>query len=101
LIAYGGLLLYSNFHPELSLMRLFAFYWPWLLVAWGMLRMVEIIVAHLRWRPIPPPLRAGAFLCVVVLCVAGSVAHAIEQHDFPSFRWRGSQKVHLSAAPLF
>lgn len=79
LISLGALFLYANFHPELSLQAVFAHNWPWVLVVWGGVRVVETILAHFRWRPTPPPLGAGSFLLVVLLCVLGSAAHAYEE----------------------
>ena len=98
-IALGALLLYSNFHPELSLTGLFAHHWPWVLVIWGGLRVVEILAAHSHWLPIPAPLGAGAFLLVVILCAIGSLAHAIERDDLNLFEWHGSRDVRLSVEP--
>ena len=82
LICVGGLLLYSNFHPELSLRAVLAEHWPWILVAWGGVRVVETALAHFRWRPTPPPLGIGSFLLVALLCVLGTAARIYEGSGF-------------------
>jgi len=81
LIFGGGLLLYYNFHPELPLRILFAQHWPWILVTWGGVRVVETILAHFQWRPVPPQLGIGSLLVVALLCAAGTAARRLYEEN--------------------
>lgn len=85
LIFGGGLLLYHNFNPELPLRALFAEHWPWILVTWGGVRVVETVLSHFQWRPIPPSLGIGSFLVVALLCMAGTAARLYEESIFSFF----------------
>jgi len=87
LIALGGVLLARNLAPELSLLRLFADYWPWILVFWGGFRLVEFAVARLLGRRAPEPLGAGAVIVAVFLCFAGSTAHALSRNELEFVDW--------------
>jgi hypothetical protein len=93
LIVLGAVLLARNLDPELSLLRLFADYWPWILVFWGSFRLAEFAVDHLLRRRAPEPLGAGAVIVAVFLCFAGSAAHALSRNNFEFLDWmavRGS-----------
>lgn len=46
LLLIGGLFLWRNLHPELPVFDLIARYWPFLLIVWGLMRLVEALV----WR---------------------------------------------------
>jgi hypothetical protein len=87
LIALGCVLLARNLNPELSLLRLFAYYWPWILVFWGSFRLVEYALARLTSRRAPEPLGAGAVLAAMFLCFAGSTAHALSRNEFEFIEW--------------
>jgi Toastrack DUF4097 len=87
LIASGGVLLARNLDPELSLLRLFADYWPWLLIFWGGFRLVEFAIARLLGRRAPEPLGAGAVILAVFLCFAGTTAHALSRNEFEFVDW--------------
>jgi DUF4097 and DUF4098 domain-containing protein YvlB len=70
LLLIGGLFLWRNFHPELPVFDLMAQYWPFLLILWGLLRLVEAVF----WRDQPG--RAGRFtggevVLVVFICLIG------------------------------
>ena len=43
LLMIGGLFLWRNLHPEAPVFDLLAQYWPFLLIAWGLLRLVEVV----------------------------------------------------------
>ena len=87
LIVLGGVLLARNLDPSLSLLRLFADYWPWLLVFWGGFRLLEFAGARLLSRRAPEPLGAGAVIVAVFLCFAGSTAHALSRNEFEFVDW--------------
>ncbi|MGD0498172.1 MAG: DUF4097 family beta strand repeat-containing protein [Bryobacteraceae bacterium] len=70
LLLIGGLFLWRNLHPETHIFGLVSLYWPFLLIAWGLMRLVEALI----WS------RQGYRLCftggevalIVLICIAGS-----------------------------
>ncbi len=87
LIALGGLLLAHNLYPQIRLARLFADYWPWILIVWGGFRLAEFGVARARGRRGPQPLGAGAVVVALLLCLAGSTAHSLARNEFEFVDW--------------
>lgn len=84
IIAIGSLLLAQNLYADFSIWNAFAEHWPWLLVAWGGLRLAEHGLRAAQGEPGPPPMRAGALIPALLLCTVGSAAHGIERAD-----WKG------------
>ena len=77
LIALGAALLARNWYPELRWTDAIARYWPYVLIAWGGLRVIEIVVGTLRGRPLPARgVSGGEWVLVVFLCLIGSGIHA-------------------------
>jgi hypothetical protein len=86
LIALGVVFLLYNLRPEWPLFGWMALYWPWLLVAWGGLRLAEILVWAARSRPLPRAgLSGGEWAVVILLCLAGLAADALRYH-WPALR---------------
>ena len=48
LILLGAGFLIYNLRPDIELFDLLAQYWPFLLIAWGSLRLVEVLVDYFR-----------------------------------------------------
>ena len=77
LLLIGGLFLWRNLHPETPIFDLLAQYWPFLLIAWGVLRLVEIALsrdAGIR------SFTGGEVVLVVLICVVGSGMWEGRQH---------------------
>ena len=53
LIGIGGLFLLRNLWPEIPLVDIIAKYWPFVLIAWGGLRLIEILMWAIMSKPIP------------------------------------------------
>ena len=51
LLLIGGLFLWRNLHPETPIFDLASQYWPFLLIAWGVLRLIEVVVSPARRGP--------------------------------------------------
>jgi DUF4097 and DUF4098 domain-containing protein YvlB len=80
LIAIGGWLLMSILRPDLRMFDVAAMYWPWLLVGWGALRVIEILVWMLRGRPLPQAgISGGEWAIIVLLCFAGSGLYTVNR----------------------
>ena len=68
LVIVGGLFLWRNLHPETQIFDLVAEYWPFLLIAWGLIRLIEVFLSegqrHLG-------LTGGEVVLVVMICLFG------------------------------
>jgi Toastrack DUF4097 len=69
LLLIGGLFLWNNFHPEASVFELLATYWPFLLILWGVLRLIEALWPHEgEWRG---SFSGGEVALIVLICIIG------------------------------
>ena len=79
LLVIGGLFLWRNLHPETQIFDLVAQYWPFLLIAWGLIRLVEVFAAgqerHLG-------LTGGEVVLVVFICLFGVGLFEVHQRGF-------------------
>jgi hypothetical protein len=94
LIVFGVLFLMHNVRPDFSLLDIIGRSWPYLLIAWGVLRLIEIAILALRRKPLPVSgVSGGEWALIVFICIAGSGAffasHAIGHWPPESFRVRG------------
>jgi DUF4097 and DUF4098 domain-containing protein YvlB len=80
LIALGGLFLANSLNPDIPLFRLIALYWPFLLIGWGALRLIEILALAAARRPYPSGIGGGEIALIVLICVAGSGMHSFHRH---------------------
>jgi DUF4097 and DUF4098 domain-containing protein YvlB len=77
LIGIGVLFLARNVMPDLPLLDYLAQYWPFLLILWGGLRVLEIAIWAIRDRPLPRyGISGGEWVLVVFLCMFGTSLHA-------------------------
>lgn len=75
LIALGVLLLFHNLRPEIPLFELFARYWPFLLIVWGVVRLSEVLFWYFAGKPLPARgVSGGEWLLVVFLCLFGATS---------------------------
>ena len=78
LIAIGLLFLARNIFPDLRLVDYLALYWPYLLIAWGGLRLVEIGIWTSQGKALPRQgVSGGEWGLVVFLCFLGLTIHAV------------------------
>lgn len=72
LILIGAAFLLNNLRPDLSLLRLFASYWPWILIGWGAIRLVELTIWQWRGQPLPRAgISGGEWTFIFFLCLLG------------------------------
>ncbi len=76
LLLIGAYFLWHNLHPEAPLFDLAAQYWPFLLIAWGVLRLIEVVA--LRHRG--PTFTGGEVVLIVFICIVGSGLWEGHQH---------------------
>lgn len=85
LLIIGALFLWRNLHPEAPVFDLVAQYWPFVLIAWGLLRLIEV----LAWRREgESSFTGGEIVLVVLICMAGLGVWGARQHGI-HFNSRG------------
>ncbi|MBZ5624652.1 MAG: DUF4097 domain-containing protein [Acidobacteriia bacterium] len=85
LLMLGLLFLWNNLHPEAPIFDLVARYWPFLLIGWGLLRLVEVVA----WRDRGySRFTGGEVVLVVLICIAGSAIWQAHEHGI-RFNGRG------------
>jgi DUF4097 and DUF4098 domain-containing protein YvlB len=100
LLVVGGLFLWRNLHPEAPVFDLVARYWPFLLIAWGVVRLIEALAWRREaWRA---SFTGGEVALVILVCIAGSGISAAHQHgmrfNVGSLDWWGqSYEYNISA----
>jgi DUF4097 and DUF4098 domain-containing protein YvlB len=78
LIAVGVLFLARNLYPDLPLLDYTAKYWPVVLIAWGALRVLEILVWAATSKPLPRSgVSGGEWVLIVFLCLIGMSLHTM------------------------
>lgn len=71
LIVIGVVFLVRNIRPDLPLFELFVNWWPALLIAWGALRIVEILASYSRQRPLPRAgISGGEWALIILITIA-------------------------------
>lgn len=83
LIGVGILFLANNLRPDLSPWRLIADYWPYLLIIWGVVRLIEIAWLASRNQPLPKRGVSGGEwgLIIMVSLVASGMWFAFDARD--------------------
>ena len=92
LILIGGLFLMRNLWPDIPLADMISRYWPLVLIAWGGLRLVEILLWAVTSKPIPRNgVSAGEWMLVFLICVVGATMYTARHYTtwFPAGMWRG------------
>jgi len=73
LILIGGLFLLNNVMPQWPTLQFVADWWPMLLVAWGLIRFVEILVWNTQGKPLPSSgISGGEWFLAILITLAGS-----------------------------
>lgn len=94
LIGIGGLFLLRNVWPEIPLVDIIAKYWPFVLIAWGGLRLIEILMWATMSKPIPRNgISGGEWMLVFLICIVGGTMWTARHYTswFPAGRaWHGA-----------
>lgn len=78
LLLIGSLFLWTNLHPETPIFDLVARYWPFVLIAWGLLRLLETMIR--RRDGVQYGFSGGEIVLVILICVAGSGIWQAHEH---------------------
>ena len=93
LIGIGALFLMRNLWPEIPLMDIISRYWPFVLIGWGLLRLVEILLLAIASKPIPRAgISGGEWILVFLICTIGGSMYTARHYAswFNTGRaWRG------------
>ncbi|MEP7364106.1 MAG: DUF4097 family beta strand repeat-containing protein [Acidobacteriota bacterium] len=74
LILVGGLFLANNVRPDLPALQIVADWWPFLLIAWGLIRFAEILVWNSQGKPLPAAgISGGEWFLAIVVTLFGSM----------------------------
>ena len=86
LILIGVVFLIHAISPDFRIFDLLALYWPYILIVWGVIGLVEILVAFSRGGPVPVNgISGGAWLFVVLICLFGLASFEVHR---PNNWWR-------------
>ncbi len=101
LIGIGGLFLAKNLYPELPLLDFLARYWPYILIGWGLLRLVEVAFWHINasqeGRPVAQRgMNGGEWVLVVLLVIFGSTIWSGRQHG-----WLRGNRINITGLEMF
>jgi hypothetical protein len=92
LIGLGVLFLFRNLWPEIPLVDLISRFWPFLLIAWGTIRLIEILFWAITEKPLPRNgVSGGEWALIFVICIVGATMYTAHNASswFPSGRaWR-------------
>ena len=93
LLLVGGLFLWHNLHPEAPIFDMVAQYWPFLLIGWGVVRLVEVLFSGDDTRR--GSFTGGEVVLVVLLCFAGLAIFQARQYGIRfntgGLQWFGEQ----------
>ena len=88
LILIGVLFLTRNLWQDVPLFQLLSLYWPFILIAWGALRLIEVLFEFAQSKPLPAGgLSGGEVALVILLCIIGSGMYAAERHGVHLAPW--------------
>lgn len=77
LILIGAAFLVRNVWPDIPLADMVSRYWPFLLIAWGGLRLLEILTWAATAKPLPRSgISGGEWVMVIFLCIIGSAMYS-------------------------
>ena len=86
LIGLGVVFLARNLYPELPVVEYLGRFWPYLLIAWGGLRLLEILYWAATSKPLPQKgIAGGEWLLIAFVIFIGASTHAVR--GFSASNW--------------
>jgi len=84
LIGFGALFLLRNLWPEIPLVDYISRFWPFLLIGWGGIRLIEVLIWAIMDRPLPRNgVSGGEWMLVFLISVIGATMYTA--HNAPSW----------------
>lgn len=84
LIGLGVLFLFRNLWPNIPLVDFIARFWPFLLIGWGAIRLIEILFWAMTGKPLPRNgISGGEWALISVICIVGATMYTA--HNAPSW----------------
>ncbi len=84
LIGLGLLFLFRNLWPDIPLVEMISRFWPFLLIAWGGIRLLEIAFWSMTSKPLPRNgVSGGEWALIFVICIVGATMYTA--HNAPSW----------------
>lgn len=82
IILIGVWFLVAMLRPELPALEVASRFWPFLLIGWGAVRIIELLAIAARRRPLPQAgISGGEWFLVVVISLIGSGLYIANQHQ--------------------
>jgi len=76
LIGFGVLFLFRNLWPEIPLVDFISRFWPFLLIGWGAIRLIEVLVWSATGKPLPRNgVSGGEWMLIFLICVVGATMY--------------------------
>ena len=93
LLLIGGLFLWRNMNSSAPIFDLVSQYWPFVLIVWGLLRLVEVLFSRDEgWRG---SFTGGEVVLIVLICIAGLGVWHAHQYGFrfnsSGLQWFGEE----------
>lgn len=85
LLLFGCLFLWHNLRPDVPIFEILAQYWPFLLIGWGLIRLVEVLIRGDRLRP---GFSGGEIFLMIFISIVGFSAWQAHQFGI-HFNGRG------------
>lgn len=80
IILIGVVFLIHTFSPQFHIADLLVLYWPYLLIVWGGVALLEVCVRFLRGRAVPVNgISGGSWFIIVLICLVGVSAFEIHR----------------------
>ena len=106
LILIGVAFLTRNLWQDIPVFQLISLYWPFILIAWGLLRLLEVLLEAARSKPLPSGgLSGGEVALLILLCIIGSGMYAAHRHGVhlapfgaTSLQWFGEEFDYRTSA---
>ncbi len=81
-IAIGVLFLLHAISPTFDIGFLLLQYWPYFLILWGVIQLIEVVVRSAGGGPIPVNgISGGSWVIIFLICVAGLIAFEVHRPD--------------------
>jgi hypothetical protein len=98
LILIGGLFLANNIRPEISVVEIISRFWPFVLIGWGALRLLEILFLAMRGKPLPASgVSGGEWTLIIFLTLIGSGVSMANRH----IGWWSPMHIRVKGVEVF